>query len=179
MEKSNKPMANKTKMVRKMLKISGIIVLGIVLYSMMQALKSDGIKSYYCLSDAKCVTVWKRTNGEVYIIPGRYEANNKPTVSHIRTINKQFITLYFSKEKELSYKIIVRDEGNLESNQKRYTIENDVKGKWEFLEYSNIYKSILYEPNAIKFKDVKTSTDYLTINIQENYATDKTGEKIK
>ncbi len=33
--------------------------------------------------------------------------------------------------------------------------------------------------NAIKFKDVKTSTDYLTINIQENYATDKTGKKIE
>ena len=162
-----------------MKKIFVILILGFVFLLIINSCKSDGMKSFYCLSDEKCVTVWKRTDGEVYIIPGKYESNNKPTVSYIRTINKQFLTLYFSNEKELSYKIIVRDEGNLESNQNRYTIKNDVKREWVFLEYSESYKSILYEPNAIKFKDVKASTDYLTINIQENYATDKSGKKLK
>jgi len=162
-----------------MKKIFVILILGFVFLLIINSCKSDGMKSFYCLSDEKCVTVWKRTDGEVYIIPGKYESNNKPTVSNIRTINKQFLTLYFSNEKELSYKIIVRDEGNLESNQNRYTIKNDVKREWVFLEYSESYKSILYEPNAIKFKDVKASTDYLTINIQENYATDKSGKKLK
>lgn len=162
-----------------MKKIFVILILGFVFLLIINSCKSVGMKSFYCLSDEKCVTVWKRTDGEVYIIPGKYESNNKPTVSYIRTINKQFLTLYFSNEKELSYKIIVRDEGNLESNQKRYTIENDVKREWVFFEYSESYKSILYEPNAIKFKDVKASTDYLTINIQENYATDKSGKKLK
>jgi len=171
--------ANWTKILKVMKKIFVILILGFVFLLIINSCKSDGMKSFYCLSDEKCVTVWKRTDGEVYIIPGKYESNNKPTVSNIRTINKQFLTLYFSNEKELSYKIIVRDEGNLESNQNRYTIKNDVKREWVFLEYSESYKSILYEPNAIKFKDVKASTDYLTINIQENYATDKSGKKLK
>jgi len=179
MEKSEKSMASRTKILKRMLKISTVIILGFLLFTIIYTLNSRGIKSYYCLSNGKCVTVWKRTNGEVYIIPGKYGSNNKPTVSHIRTINKQFVTLYFSNEIELSYKIIVRDEGNLESSQKGYTIENDIKGEWEILEFSDSYKSILYEPNAIKFKDVKESTNYLTINIQENYATDKSGNKLK
>ncbi len=172
-------MASRSEILRVMKKTFVILVLGFVFLLIINSCKSDGVRSFYCLSDEKCVTVWKRTDREVYIIPGRYENNNKPTVSHIRTINKQSLTLYFSNEKELSYKIIVRDEGNLVSNQKRYTIENDVQGEWELLEYSDSYKSILYEPNAIKFKDVKASTDYLSINIQENYATDKSGKKLK
>ena len=162
-----------------MKKIFIILVLGFVFLLIMNSCKSDGVKSFYCLSDDKCITVWKRTDGKVYIIPGTYESNDKPTVIHIQTINKQFLTLYFSNKKGFSYKIIVRDEGNLESNLKSYSIENDVKGEWEFLEYSDSYRSILYEPNAVKFKDVKKSTDYLTINIQENYATDKSGKKLK
>lgn len=164
-------------MVRKMLKISGILVLGFVLYSIIKPLTSDGIKSYYCLSDNRCVTVWKRENGEVYVIFGKYEDNNEPNTSYIKTINKQYLTLYFSTE--LSHKIIVRDEGNLESSQKMYEIKNNFNDKWEFLEYSDDYKPILYKSNAVKFKDVKASTDYLIINIEENYATDKTGKKVK
>lgn len=161
-----------------MLKISGIIVvLGVVFYLIINALTSNGMKSFYCLSDDKCVTVWKRANGDVYIIPDKYEDNVEPSVSYIKTINKQFLTLYFSEE--IPQKIVVRDEGNLESNQKRYTIENREKGKWNLLEYSEEYKAILYERDAKKFKDVKSITEYLTINIHENYATDKTGKKIK
>jgi hypothetical protein len=177
MAKSNKSLANRSKMVKKILIISGIIFLGGLFYTIKNTLTSDGIKSIYCLSNDKCVTVWKRANGEVYVIPDKYEGNSKPSVCYIKTINKQFLTIYFSEE--ISKKIIVRDDGNLESNQRRYTIENKGKGKWDLLEYSQEYKSILYKSNAIKFKDVKSGTEYLTINIHENYAIDKTGKKIK
>lgn len=163
------------KNIKKMLLIVGIILLGVIICFS----KDRGVRNIYCFSDNKCITVWKRAEGEVYIIPGRYESNIKPNVSHIRTINKQFLTLYFSSEKEFLGKIIIRDEGNLESNQKKYSIENEVAGEWEFFEYSDSLNSILYEPNAIKFKDVKASTDYLTINIYENYAMDKRGKKIQ
>lgn len=156
------------------------ILVGILLLGVIICFSTDGgVRNTYCLSDNKCITVWKRTEGEVYIIPGRYKSNNIPTISHIRTINKQFLTLYFSSEKELTHKIIVRDEGNLESDQKRFTIENNVTGEWEFFEYSDSLKSILYKPNAIKFKDVKASIDYLSINIEENYAMDKSGKKVQ
>lgn len=179
MERSNNFIVNRFKMASNVFKKIGVIVFLLMFYSLINALMSDGVKSVYCLANNKCVTVWKRRNGEVYIVPGRYESNNKPTVSHIRTINKQFLTLYFLDEEGFYNKIIVRDEGNLESNQKMYTIENDIKGKWEFLEYSERCNSTVYQPNSIQFKDVKASTDYLTINIQENYAMDKAGKKVK
>ncbi len=170
MAKSNNPLSSRAK-------ILGVIVLGMVICLIINFLASDGVKLYYCVSDNKCVTVWKKTNGDVYVIPDKYEGNAAPSISYIKTINKQFLTLYFSEE--IPYKIVVRDEGNLESNQKRYTIENIERGEWSLLEYSEEYKSILYEPDAEKFKDVKSATEYLTINIYENYATDKTGRKIK
>ncbi|WP_430613554.1 hypothetical protein [Flavobacterium sp. JP2137] len=164
-------------MVRKLKIILALIILGGVIYFIINVLKSDGIRIFYCLSDRECITVWKKTNGEVYIIPEKYEDNNEPRVSHIKTTNKQFLTLYFSKE--LPMKIIIRDEGNLGSNQKGYAIENKVKGEWELLEYSDRYKNILYKSDAIKFKDVKSTTKYLIINIEENYALDKDGKKLK
>jgi hypothetical protein len=165
-------------MVNRILKISIIaLLLGLIIYLVIDSLAFNGVRSFYCLSDDKCVTVWKKTNGEVFIIPDKYVENSEPSVSHIKTINKQFLTLYFSEE--IPQKIVVRDQGNLESNLKRYTIEKREKGKWEFLEYSEEYKSILYGQDAKKFKDVKLVADYLTINIHENYATDKTGKKLK
>lgn len=166
---------SKKDIMKKILLPVGIILLGVSIYFSMHR----GKRNFYCFSENKCITVWKRNDGEVYIIPGRYESNKKPISSHILTCNKQFLTLYFSSEKELSNKIIVRDEGNFVSNQKRYTIENKVGGEWEFLEYSRSLESILYRPNAIQFNDIKAGTDYLTINIQENYAMDKRGNKLQ
>jgi hypothetical protein len=160
-----------------MKRIVWILVFGFMFFFTVNSCNTAGMRSFYCLSDDKCVTIWKTGNGEVYIIPFKYKGNKTPSVSHIKTINKQFLTLYFSKE--FPKKIIVRDEGNLESNKKMYSIENRVKGEWEFLEYSREYKTILYKPGATKFKDVRLNTDYITLNIQENYATDKTGKKIE
>ena len=166
-------------MVKRMLKTSAVIILGFLFLTIIYILSVDGIRSYHCLSDDQCVTVWKKPNGEVYIIPGKYRSISKPTVSHIRTNNTQFVTLYFSNETELSYKIIARDGGNLANSQKGYTLENDIKGEWEILEFSDSYKSILYEPSAIKFKDVKEGVNYLIINTEENFAIDKSGKKMK
>lgn|SRR5690606_26496562 len=170
MAKSNKPLSNRT------FKILGILILGMVIYLIINFLASDGIKSYYCLSDNKCVTVWKKENGEVYIIPGKYESNDVPIVSHIKTVSGQFLTLYFSEE--FPHKIIVRDQGNYLSDKKKYTLVNNIKEEWQFLEYSDDYKAILYKSDAVKFKDVKASTDYIDLDLYENYATDKNGNKL-
>lgn len=170
MAKSNKPLSNRT------FKVLGILILGMIIYLIINFLASDGIKSYYCLSDNKCVTVWKKENGEVYIIPGKYESNDVPIVSHIKTVSGQFLTLYFSEE--FPHKIIVRDQGNYLSDKKKYTFVNNIKEEWQFLEYSDDYKAMLYKSDAVKFKDVKASTDYIDLDIYENYATDKNGNKL-
>jgi hypothetical protein len=157
-------------------KIFGILLFGIIAYLFLDVLFFHGVKSYYCLSENNCITVWKKTANDVYIIPGIYKGNDVPDISHIKTINGQYLTLYFSED--LPQKIIVRDQGNYENNQKGYSIEKGAKGEWQILEYSESYKSTLYNPEAVKFKDVKSSTNYIDLNIQENYATDKSGKKI-
>ena len=175
---NKKTVSDKSKIARKKKKILAITVLGIFVLMIIGILMSDvdGIRSFYCVSGNKCVTVWKKENGEVYIIPGKYKGNDEPSGSYIKTIRGQFLTLYFSEE--LSHKIIVRDQGNYLSNRKKYTIVNDTKEEWQFLEYSNGYKAILYKTDAVKFKDVKVGTDYIDLDIKENYATDKTGKKL-
>ncbi len=135
---------------------------------------SSGDKLLYCVLDKQCVTVWKQPNGKVLIIPGYYNGDNEPSESYIETDTKQYLTFYFSKE--FPQKIIVRDEGNLKSNQKGYKIKNAKEG-WEFSEFSEDYKKILYFPDPVKFKDVKENTYYLIINLPENYAIDKNGNK--
>lgn len=154
-----------------------VITLSCIFPLLLSSCKSNGERSFYCLSEDKCVTVWKTGYDDVYIIPSKYKGSGKPDVNHIKTINKQFLTLFFSKQ--FPNKIIVKDEGNLENNKKMYSIENSLNGEWEFIEYSAEYKNELYNPNASKFNDVKLNTDYLTLNIKENYATDKTGKKIE
>lgn len=170
-------MANRTKILREMKKIVEILIFGLVFFLTVSSCRTTDVRSFYCLSEDKCVTVWKTGNGEVYIIPSIYKGNMLPDVSYIKTVNQQFLTLFFSKD--LPNKIIIRDEGNFVNNKKMYSVENRLKGDWEFLEYSDEYKNVLYKSDATKFKDVKLSTDYLTLNIQENHATDKTGMKVE
>lgn len=154
-----------------------LLILIVLLPLMFSSCKSNGVRSFYCLSTDKCITVWKEGSGDVYVVPTKYKKNKVSAVSHIKTNDKQFLTLYFSDE--LPNKIILRNEGNLGSEKKSYNIENDTNSEWEIVEYSDYYKAILYKENAVKFKDVKSTTSYLTLNINENYATDKTGKKIE
>lgn len=170
-----KRVTDKCKIVGKTKKILVIAALCIFIFVIISTLMSDGIRYFYYLSDDKCVTVWKRDNGEVYIIPGKYKSNDIPIVSHIKTVSGQFLTLYFSEE--FPHKIIVRDQGNYLSD-KKYTLVNNIKEEWQFLEYSDDYKAILYKSDAVKFKDVKASTDYIDLDLYENYATDKNDKKL-
>ncbi|MRI64667.1 hypothetical protein EDM00_11815 [Ornithobacterium rhinotracheale] len=112
-----------------------------------------------------------------YIIPGRYYCIFKPDDNYIQTNNKQYLTLYFSNN--LPNKIIVRNQGNASGGKGEYKIINNRKEKLQFFAYSDIYKAILYKPNAVKFIDVKPNTEYIDLVIDENYAIDKTGGKLE
>jgi hypothetical protein len=120
--------------------------------------------------------VWKRLGNKCYIIPGKYYWILRPSDNYLKTSNTQYLTLYFSEK--LPKKIIVRNQG-ISSGKDEYEIRNNPKGDWELLEYSERYKLILYQTHARKFKDVKTTTNYLDLAIKENYAIDKTGRKLK
>lgn len=173
MAKSNKSITARTKMVKILFKIMGIFLLLIVLLLAWY----DQSRTFYCLSNDKCVTVWKRLGGKCYIVPSKYYGVFKPSKNYIKATNTQYLTLYFSND--IPNKMIVRNQGSSTGKKGGYEIVNNLPEELEITEYSDAYKAILYKPDAIKFKDVKASTEYLDLDIKENYATDKTGKKIK
>jgi len=148
----------------------GLILLLFVLIGL------DQSRTFYCLSENQCITVWKRLGNKCYIVPGKYYWILRPSDNYLETSNTQYLTLYYSEK--LPKKIIVRNQG-IPNGKDEYKIRSNPKEDWELLEYSERYKLILYQTQAHKFKDVKATTNYLDLDIEENYAKDKTGRKLK
>jgi|GEM_PF-538011 len=126
-------------------------------------------RSFYCLSEDKCITVWYY-GGYCYIIPGKYYGIFEPKDNYVKADNGQYLTLYFSSE--LKKKMIVRNQGSY-SGSSWYEIVNNSKEIIEIIEYSEEYREILYKPDAVLFKDVKETTEMIDLDTWENYATDK------
>lgn len=173
MEESNKPVANRTKMVKVLLKIIGVVLLLIVVL----LIWFDQSRTFYCLSEDKCITVWKRLGNKCYIIPGKHYGVLNPSGNYIKTTNTQYLTLYFSDD--IPNEMIVRNQGSSAGEKGGYEIVNNLSENLLITEYSDDYRDILYKADAVKFKDVKATTEYIDINIKENYATDKRGKKLK
>ena len=57
-------------------KVIGILVLIIGIIGGTCYFSGNGVKSYYCLPQNNCITVWKRSNGDIYIIYG-YNCSGK------------------------------------------------------------------------------------------------------
>ncbi|MHC5310127.1 hypothetical protein ACYSNM_08660 [Myroides sp. LJL116] len=169
MAKNNKPITTRGKKVKILFKIMCFfIVIPVLLLAWY-----DQSRTFYCVSNDKCVTVWKRLGGKCYIIPSKYYGVFKPSENYIKATNTQYLTLYFSND--IPNKMIVRDQGNSMGKGEKYEIVNNLPEELEINDYSDDYNVILYKSDAVKFKDVKTSTEYIDLNIFENYATDKNG----
>lgn len=151
-----------------------VFVFVVVVFSLL--LWDELSRKFYCLDNNKCITIWKTSWG-CYIIPGKYYGVIKPSDCYIKSRNDKYLTLYFSSN--IPNRIIVRDQGSFTGKKGGYEIVNNIPEILEIVEYSNDYKTILYRPEATKFRDVKSTTDYLTVNIKENYAIDKSGKKLK
>ena len=55
-------------------------------------------RSFYCLDNGKCITVWKTYNNVCYIIPGKYFGILKPSKNVIESSNNNNLTIYFTSE---------------------------------------------------------------------------------
>ena len=161
---------------KKLAKILGLLISFLIIYFVIKSLRFDDPRFVYCLDNDECVTVWRKNKKEIFIVMGKYGGDSIPEESHIITDNEQLLTLYFSDS--LPDKIVVKNEGNMKNIQGEYEmIEGN--GRWTFVDFTYKYDSILYKPNSISFNDVYSWTEYLNIFIKENFATDKTGKKIK
>jgi hypothetical protein len=135
----------------------------------------DQSRSFYCLSDARCITVWKRVGGACYVVNGKYYGLFKPSKSFLKTTNTQSFTFYFIDE--FPTKIFVKDQGSTLGGIKNFIIKN--KNIFEFIEYDPSIDALIYQDGTTKFNEVRESVGYIDLDIKENYAVDKYGRKIE
>jgi len=162
--------ADKFKTTNTTKKILSITALGIFVLIIINTLVSEGVKSIYCLSDDKCVTVWKRANGEVYIIHGEYKGRKVPSDNYVKMTNVMFsyIDVIFKQENKLL--ISFSDKADIE--------QKSSNGLIELYRDNKTLNDSLYTYFDGRYEMYNKEVDYISIDIKENYATDKSGKKL-
>lgn len=154
-----------------MKKIFVILILGFVFLLIINSCKSDGVRSFYSLSKDKCVTVWKPGNGDVYIIYGTYRSRKKPTDDYVKVLNSRYDNIHL---------ILSKDDKLLIDVDKNATVIKQSSNSLIGLYKDNkVLNDSLYTYFDGKYNRYKKEVDYISVNIKENYATDKTGKKIE
>lgn len=133
--------------------------------------KSDGVRSFYCLSTDKCITVWKPGDGYVFIVYGTYRSGKKPTDEYVRLTNTSYgyISVILSKNNEL----LIDVEKNAD------IIHQSSNGFIKLYRNSKELNDSIYTYLDGNYRRYKKEVDYINIDTKENYATDKTGKKIE
>lgn len=129
-------------------------------------------RSFFCLDNGKCITVWKTYNNVCYIIPGKYYGLLKPSENVIESSNNNNLTIYFTSE--LPNAFVYKSEQELKIN-------NSKKGEFIFYDYNSDVKkfdTILYIPNAKKNNDIKSNAQLIDVFIRDNFALDKDGKRL-
>lgn len=130
-------------------------------------------RDFYCLENGKCVTVWKTYGNSCYIIPYKYYGLLSPSGNYIRTTNINDITIYWNSE--FPKTVTVRCEQDFE-------IVNKDSIKAPIVDFNSNYENnlnkVFYDKDAKGFSDVRRNVNFISIDIKENYATDKNGKKL-
>ncbi|MFC3197061.1 hypothetical protein ACFOET_05500 [Parapedobacter deserti] len=165
MEKSNKSVANRAKMVKVLLKTTGVI-----LFLMVALLVwFDQSRSFYCLSENKCVTVWKRLGNKCYIVPGKYYGIFKPSDNYIKTTNTGYVDVIFLND--ISLLVDIEDNAKI--------IRHPGKNLIELYSNNKAVNDSLYTYFDGKYHKYKNEVEYISIDIKENYAINKAGRKLR
>jgi hypothetical protein len=135
------------------------------------SLLSSGFKSYYCISDNKCITVWKRTNGDIYIIHGAYRNRKKPTDDYVKVLNSRYDNIHLILSKD--------DKLLIDVDKSATVIKQSSNSLMALYKDNKALNDSLYTYFEGKYKRYNKDVEFISINIKENYATDKTGKKLK
>lgn len=149
-----------------LLKIIGVIVILIVVLSVWD----EQSRSFYCLSEGKCITVWKRTGNKCYIVLNRYYGLFKPNYNYIKTTNTAFVDVIWTDDNRL----IIDTEENAE-------IVQPPSDKNLIIERYRDKKAIndsLYTYFDGKYNKYNQGVNFIRLYIKENYAIDKNGNKL-
>lgn len=134
-----------------------ILIFGLIFFLTVDSCISDGVRSFYCLSEDKCITVWKRTDGEVYIIFGEYKEKKVPKDNYIRTSYDNALTIIVDESSSYDY-IISNDYG------KKLLIKSS-NYKTKYYEYGQ--KETFINDYYIN-RQIKKGLQYLQIDIKES-----------
>jgi len=129
-------------------------------------------RSFYCVGNDECITVWKRIGGICFIIPGKYYGIFKPSGTYIQTSNdNSLIVLYFITK--FPKTIIIWGDS--------YKIIKASKNVYTFIDFrkqEGKFKRIIYGPGAKKIGDLKKGVYILGLDIFGNLAFDKNGKEL-
>jgi len=128
-------------------------------------------RSFFCIGDGMCVTVWKTYGGTCYVVPGKYYGLTKPVSrNHIRTTNASGLDIIWPND---SKNIVV------DINDSNSLIINDSKGVF-IIDYSSKrdYFNSLFTYFDGKYHRYKKDVAYISLSIPENVAVDNTGNKL-
>lgn len=128
-------------------------------------------RKYYCLTEDKCITVWKTSEG-AFIIPGKYTSWFKPKDNYIKADNldEGFGVYWFNNNP----KEIIVDSYN-------YFIVNNNKDNIQMLEYNKnpkYFENLLYDADGLGDLYLKGTVSKLLIDIKDGYAFTNDGRKL-
>jgi hypothetical protein len=145
-----------------------LIFLGVVILITIWYVES---RSFFCVGDGKCITVWK-TYSKCYIIPGKYYGLLKPSDNVIELSKSDVITVFFSDS--IPNTIIYKSD-------RPVRVTNENKEKILLVNYADDLgkmDSLLYIENAKKNSDVKSHVQLMDVILEDNYVVDKNGKKL-
>ncbi len=156
-------------------KILSIIPLSFLLYFVINILLSDGIKYLCCFPESnKCFTVWKRSNGDKYIILGEHDKRRLPLDNYVQLINYPCDNVHIILSKEDKMIISCQCQGShakivLKSSNESIELYHDNKAQND-----TTYR--YYDGKHWLYKD---GVNRISVNVDENYATDNKGNRIE
>jgi len=135
----------------------------------------DQSRKYFCISEDKCVTVWKRVGGTCYIISGKYTGWFKPKDDYIKTCNLSDLDIVWIDQ--LPNSIIIQQQSYYQ-----YTIVNKNTNNLHIYRYENNpdkFHSLIYNVGVTKYNDIKAGVFRLSIDVRENYARTSDGRILR
>lgn len=119
-------------------------------------------RSFYCLDNGICITVWKQLGNTCYVIPEKYYGMFPPVKNYFKITNTAALDIYYSDA--LPNILFVTDGENDSTN-----VVNDTNNKLQmyYLQYENQekYRTYLVDEN----ENLKNNVRMLTIDISENF----------
>ncbi len=133
-------------------------------------------RSFYSLKNGTCITVWKTYGGVCYILPYKYFGVSAPQNDYILTANSQYITLYLFDS--LPTTIVVKNQGSATGADGSFRVFNKDNSEWHIKRYSEKYRRMVFDSNQSSDLQLKKGVELIDIDIFENYAIDKSGQKL-